>query len=71
MLIIAGFAGNGDHFTSTNSNGFALSYAGKEYALFHFALLASHSSSRYQLFFKSDESGTFSTIFYRLDPCPR
>ncbi|KAF9125816.1 hypothetical protein BGW39_007126 [Mortierella sp. 14UC] len=24
---MAGFAGNGDHFTSTNSNGFALSYA--------------------------------------------
>jgi hypothetical protein len=28
---IAGFAGNGDHFTSTNSNGFALSYAGRLY----------------------------------------
>ncbi|KAG0203613.1 hypothetical protein BGX28_004136 [Mortierella sp. GBA30] len=27
LFALAGFAGNGDHFTSTNSNGFALSYA--------------------------------------------
>ncbi|KAG0374060.1 hypothetical protein BGX24_010886 [Mortierella sp. AD032] len=29
LFALAGFAGNGDHFTSTNSNGFALSYAGQ------------------------------------------
>ncbi|KAI8597532.1 bacterial low temperature requirement A protein-domain-containing protein [Dissophora ornata] len=27
LFALAGFAGNGDHFSSTNSNGFALSYA--------------------------------------------
>ncbi|KAI7830617.1 bacterial low temperature requirement A protein-domain-containing protein [Gamsiella multidivaricata] len=27
LFALAGFAGNGDHFASTNSNGFALSYA--------------------------------------------
>ncbi|KAG0274897.1 hypothetical protein BGZ95_009361 [Linnemannia exigua] len=27
LFALAGFAGNGDHFTNTNSNGFALSYA--------------------------------------------